>query len=167
MMYYYNRDGVFQKESSREYKSKKGAVDKLTKEGVGAVFDENGQLIMSLVNKVGSVPELKQTGTVDAETVAILTGESGQSLEDESSENNIVGKSLQDDEEIILFNIHTTCDVLNVRVLPDAKSSIVREIKEKNPNKKEHPICKVEHGWGKLKEDPEGWIQLAFARVVS
>ena len=36
MLYYYNRDGKFQKESSKEYKTEKGAVEKLQKEGEGA-----------------------------------------------------------------------------------------------------------------------------------
>ena len=48
MLYYYNRDGRFQKESSKEYKTEKGAVDKLEKEGVGAVFDETGKLVTEL-----------------------------------------------------------------------------------------------------------------------
>lgn len=29
MLYYYNQDGKFQKESSKEYKTEKGAVEKL------------------------------------------------------------------------------------------------------------------------------------------
>ena len=45
MVYYYNRDGKFQKESGREYKTEKGAVERMMKEGVGAVFDETGKLV--------------------------------------------------------------------------------------------------------------------------
>ena len=92
MLYYYNRDGKFQKESSKEYKTEKGAVEKLQKEGEGAVFDETGQMVLSLADK-GEVPEgaldtnedgsvlayneeNEQVGMADAETVAEATGES-------------------------------------------------------------------------------------------
>lgn len=90
MLYYYNVDGKFQKESSKEYKTEKGAMDKLKKEGQGAVFDETGKMILSLVdekdvpegaletNLDGSVPAFDENGqmagTVDAETVEKLTG---------------------------------------------------------------------------------------------
>ncbi len=90
MLYYYNVDGKFQKESSKEYKTEKGAIDKLTKEGKGAVYDEEGTLIMSIAdsqevpegaletNPDGSVPAFDENGqmvgTVDAETVEKLTG---------------------------------------------------------------------------------------------
>lgn len=47
-LFYYNRDGRFQKESSKEYKTEKGAIDKLLKEGKGAVYDETGKLIQSI-----------------------------------------------------------------------------------------------------------------------
>lgn len=92
MLYYYNRDGRFQKESSKEYKTEKGAMDKLQKEGRGAVFDETGKMLISLVdekevpegaldtNEDGSVPAFdennEQAGTADAATVAGATGES-------------------------------------------------------------------------------------------
>lgn len=92
MLYYYNRDGKFQKESSKEYKTEKGALEKLKKEGDGAVFDETGKMVLSLVdtedvpegaldtNKDGSVPAFnennEQVGTVDAEIVAVAVGES-------------------------------------------------------------------------------------------
>lgn len=92
MLYYYNRDGKFQKEASKEYKTEKGAVEKLQKEGQGAVFDETGQLVLSLVDKEdvpegaldtnedGSVPaynaDNEQIGMADAETAAEATGES-------------------------------------------------------------------------------------------
>lgn len=102
MLYYYNRDGIFQKESSKEYKTQKGAVDRLTKEGEGAVYDETGKLIISLTDKVpedalntnedGSVPAYnennEQIGTVDAETVAEATGESVSNAEPSEGETD-------------------------------------------------------------------------------
>lgn len=92
MTYYWNRDGIFQPESSMEYKTQKGAIDRMNKEGEGAVFDETGQLLISLVDEKdvpegaldtdadGSVPvyneENEQIGTVDAQTAAQAAGES-------------------------------------------------------------------------------------------
>lgn len=92
MLYYYNQDGKFQKETGREYKTEKGAVEKLQKEGKGAVFDETGQMMLSFADK-GEVPESafgtnedgsvlayneenEQVGMADAETVAEAAGES-------------------------------------------------------------------------------------------
>lgn len=152
MLYYYNRDGKFQKESSKEYKTEKGAREKLESEGVGAVYDEAGNLIMTLEdhaeNSSDEVTETDDVPETDAEQEEEDVQEAGT-------------------EEQTIFSIHTTCDVLNVRALPDVKSAVIGSISEKEPDKKEHPISKVENGWGKLNEAPGGYIQLAFARVVS
>ena len=158
MLYYYNRDGKFQKESSKEYKTEKGAREKLESEGIGAVYDETGNLIMTLEDHVeNSSDEVPGTDEVPEADAAPET-DAQQEEED-----------IQDagTEEQTIFSIHTTCDVLNVRALPDSKSAVIGSISEKEPDKKEHPISKVENGWGKLNEAPGGYIQLAFARVVS
>ncbi|MCM1161513.1 MAG: hypothetical protein NC412_09845 [Roseburia sp.] len=102
MLYYYNKNGRVQKESSKEYKTEKGAVEKLRKEGQGAVFDETGKMVLSLVdekdvpegaldtNEDGSVPayneDNEQVGIVDAETVAKATGKFEAELEGEPGE---------------------------------------------------------------------------------
>jgi hypothetical protein len=47
MRYYYNYDGVFSKVWGKEYVSKKTALNRLKKEGHGAVFDDTGNLIQA------------------------------------------------------------------------------------------------------------------------
>lgn len=105
MTYYYNKDGKFQPESSMEYKTQKGAVDRMNKEGEGAVFDETGQLLISLVDEKdvpegaldadadGKVPAYneknEQIGTVDAETAALAAG---GSLEEPEQPDGAAGR---------------------------------------------------------------------------
>ena len=161
MLYYYNRDNKFQKESSKEYKTEEGAVNRMTKEGTGSVFDETGKLIASLVdekevpegalntNPDGSVPafdeEGKPVGTVDAATVAEVTGE-------------VVPEKKE-------YLVKTTCDVLRVRSQPDSRSSVVGYIEEKTAEKTTHTILKESNGWGYIKErGKDGWIQLAYTK---
>lgn len=178
MLYYYNRDGRFQKESSKEYKTEKGAVEYLNKEGQGAVFDETGKMIISLVedgevperaldtNADGSIPvfneDNEQVGTVDAETVAKATekfwAESEEQLEGETQEHKQTDRTH--------FDVQTTCDSLRIRSGAGKDYRIVGYIKEKVGNKKNHTIVKEKNGWGKLASG-EGWIELAFSKKVS
>ncbi len=155
MLYYYNRDGKFQKESSKEYKTEKGAREKLESEGVGAVYDDTGKMIATMEDNVeNSDDEVHEDPELDA-----VTEKNGEAEEDGVQDGGA--------EEQNIFYIRTTCDALNIRALPDAKSAVIGIISEKEADKKEHPISKVENGWGKLNEAPGGYIQLAFARVVS
>lgn len=57
MLYYYNRDGKFQKESNIEYKTEKGATERMSKEKQGAVFDETGQMITCFAGQYDFLPE--------------------------------------------------------------------------------------------------------------
>lgn len=196
MLYYYSRDGKFQKGSGKEYKTEKGAVEKLQKEGKGAVFDETGQLVLSLVDKEdvpkgaldtnedGSVPayneENEQVGMVDAETVAEATGESASGAE--ASEDSADSQEQPDgepDEEHHepeeperveqpdrTFDVRTTCDSLRIRAGAGKDYRIVGYIREKAGNKENHAIMKEKDGWGKLASG-EGWIELAFTKRVS
>lgn len=176
MLYYYNRDGKFQKESGKEYKTEKGAVEKLQKEGEGAVFDETGQLVLSLVDKEdvpegaldtnedGSVPayneENEQVEMVDAETVAEATGESASGAE--ASEDSADSQEQPDRT----FDVQTTCDSLRIRAGAGKDYRIAGYIREKAGNKENHAIVKEKDGWGKLASG-EGWIELAFTKKVS
>ena len=115
MTYYYNKDGKFQPESSMEYKTQKGAVDRMNKEGEGAVYDETGQLLISLVDENdvpegaldtdadGNVPAYneknEQVGTVDAETAALAAGESLEEPEEDPEEPVEAEQSNEDPEE--------------------------------------------------------------------
>ncbi len=192
MLYYYNRDGKFQKESSKEYKTEKGAVEKLQKEGEGAVFDETGQMVLSLAdkgevpegaldtNEDGSVPAYnegnEQVGMAEAETVAEATGES---VSDAEASEGAADSQEQPDEEHLepeeperaeqpdrTFDVQTTCDSLRIRAGAGKAYRIVGYIREKAGNKENHAIVKEKDGWGKLASG-EGWIELAFAKKVS
>lgn len=192
MLYYYNRDGKFQKESGKEYKTEKGAVEKLQKEGEGAVFDETGQLVLSLVDKEdvpegaldtnedGSVPayneDIEQIGLADAEAVAEATGESvsdaeategvtdSQEKPDENQHEQEEPKRAEQPDRA--FDVRTTCDSLRIRAGAGKDYRIVGYIREKAGNKENHPIVKEKDGWGKL-AGGEGWIELAFTKKVS
>lgn len=115
MTYYYNKNGEFQPESSVEYKTQKGAVDRMNKEGEGAVFDETGQLIISLVDENdvpegaldtdadGNVPvyneKNEQIGTVDAGTAALAAGESLEEPGEDPEKQDEPKQSNEDPEE--------------------------------------------------------------------
>lgn len=192
MLYYYNRDGKFQKESSKEYKTEKGAVEKLQKEGEGAVFDETGQMVLSLAdkgevpegaldtNEDGSVPAYnegnEQVGMADAGTVAEATGESvsdAEASEDAAeSQGELEGERHEPEEPERTeqsgraFDVQTTCDSLRIRAGAGKDYRIVGYIREKAGNKDNHTITKEKDGWGKLASG-EGWIELAFTKKVS
>ena len=192
MLYYYNRDGKFQKESSKEYKTEKGAVEKLQKEGEGAVFDETGQMVLSLAdkgevpegaldtNEDGSVPayndENEQVGMADAGTVAEATGESvsdAEASEDAAeSQGELEGERHEPEEPERAeqpdrtFDVRTTCDSLRIRAGAGKDYRIAGYIREKAGNKDNHTITKEKDGWGKLASG-EGWIELAFTKKVS
>lgn len=192
MLYYYNRDGKFQKESGKEYKTEKGAVEKLQKERQGAVFDETGQMVLSLVDKEdvpegaldtnedGSVPayneDNEQIGVADAEAVAEATGES---VSDAEATEGVTDSQEKPDEEQHgqeeperaeqpdrTFDVRTTCDSLRIRAGAGKDYRIVGYIREKAGNKENHAIVKEKDGWGKLASG-EGWIELAFTKKVS
>lgn len=189
MLFYYNRDGKFQKESSKEYKTEKGAAEKLQKEGEGAVFDETGQMVLSLAdkgevpegaldtNEDGSVPayneENKQVGMADAETVAEATGESVSDAEASEDAAESQGQPDGEPEEPEraehpgrTFDVQTTCDSLRIRAGAGKDYRIAGYIREKAGNKTSHTIAKEKDGWGKLASG-EGWIELAFTKKVS
>lgn len=196
MLYYYNMDGKFQKESSKEYKTEKGAVEKLQKEGKGAVFDETGNMVLSLAdkgdvpegaldtNEDGSVPayneENEQIGRADDETVIEATGESvsdakaSESAADsqEQLDGETDGEHHEPEEperaeqQDRTFNVRTTCDSLRIRAGAGKDYQIVGYIRERAGNKENHAIMREKDGWGKLASG-EGWIELAFTKKVS
>lgn len=196
MLYYYNMDGKFQKESSKEYKTEKGAVEKLQKEGKGAVFDETGNMVLSLAdkgdvpegaldtNEDGSVPayneENEQIGRADDETVIEATGESvsdakasesaadsQEQLDGETDGEHHGPEELERaEQQDRTFNVRTTCDSLRIRAGAGKDYQIVGYIRERAGNKENHAIMREKDGWGKLASG-EGWIELAFTKKVS
>lgn len=103
MLYYLGKGTEFKKEDCKEYKTLDGALKAAAKDEEFVVWDENGQCIGSLTDDVpegalqtnpdGSVPEFdaerNPAGTVDAETVAAVTGEQQETTgeEQEDGEN--------------------------------------------------------------------------------
>lgn len=92
MLYYLGKGTEFKKEECKEYKTIEGALRAAAKDEELVVWDESGQVIGSLTDDVpegalvtnldGSVPAFdcdgNPVGTVDAETVAELTGNAQQ-----------------------------------------------------------------------------------------
>lgn len=102
MLYYFGKGSKFKKEECKEYKTKDGAEkawEKAVKAGDAdvSVWDENGVLVLGMTDDVpdgvlqtnpdGSVnaydADGNKVGTVDAETVAAVTGESSTGDADE------------------------------------------------------------------------------------
>lgn len=196
MIFYYSQDGNFDTKTNREYKTEKGAAERMQKEGQGTVFDETGQMVLSLAdkgevpeealdtNEDGSVPayneENEQVGMADAETVAEATGESvsdaeasEDAAESQGQPDGEPGEERHEPEEPEraeqpdrTFNVQTTCDSLRIRAGAGKDYRIVGYIREKAGNKEIHAITKEKNGWGKLASG-EGWIELAFTKKVS
>lgn len=100
MLYYLGKGKQFKKEECKEYKTYDGVMKAVVKMEDGVVWDENGQMICTMVdaesvpegaletNPDGSVnaydEEGNMVGTVDAETVAELTGNVQECPQDET-----------------------------------------------------------------------------------
>lgn len=169
MLYYYNRDGKFQKESSKEYKTEKGAVEKLQKEGKGAVFDETGQTVLSIMDKeddperdIDTNEDNEQVGVADAE--ATEEDANGQEKPGEERQENEESEGAEQPDSS--FDVQTTCDVLRIRAKASADSQVIGKIKERAGSKKKYTIVAVKNGWGRLKSGA-GWISLAYTKKVS
>lgn len=92
MLYYLGKGTEFKKEECKEYKTLKNALAAAAKDETLTVWDENGKVVGGLTDNVpegalktnpdGSVPAFDENGhpvgTVDAATVAELTGESAE-----------------------------------------------------------------------------------------
>ena len=92
MLYYLGKGTEFKKEECKEYKTIEGALRAAAKDEAFVVWDENGKVIGGLTDNVpegalktnpdGSVPAFDENGhpvgTVDAATVAELTGEGAE-----------------------------------------------------------------------------------------
>lgn len=97
MLYYLSKGTEFKKEDCKEYKTIDGALRAAAKDETLTVWDENGKVVGGLTDNVpegalntnpdGSVPAFDESGhpvgTVDAATVAELTGEGAETTTDE------------------------------------------------------------------------------------
>lgn len=101
MLYYLGKGTEFRKDECKEYKTVEGALKAATKDENLVVWDETGKVIGSLTDNVpegalkqnpdGSVntydTEGNNAGTVDAQTVAAVTGNEQQTDADEPQSN--------------------------------------------------------------------------------
>lgn len=102
MKYYVGKGTEFKKEECKEYKTLDGALKAAAKDESLVVWDENGEVIGSLTNKVpdgaletnenGSVntynEDGQQVGTVDPATVAAVTGNEQEHPENTAGDEN-------------------------------------------------------------------------------
>jgi len=102
MLYYLGKGTELKKEECKEYKTIEGALRAAAKDEELVVWDENGQVIGSLTDNVpegalqtnpdGSVPAFdgdgNPAGTVDAATVAAVTGNASQGDENGDGQAN-------------------------------------------------------------------------------
>lgn len=102
MKYYVGKGTEFKKEECKEYKTLDGALKAAAKDESLVVWDENGEVIGSLTNKVpdgaletnedGSVntynEDGQQVGTVDPATVAAVTGNEQENPENTTGDEN-------------------------------------------------------------------------------
>lgn len=160
MLYYYNKDGVFQKESSKPYKTEKGAVDRLVKEGVGAVFDETGKMIKSMEN-IQKAPDREPEQSEEKPV------QQNEKLEEPDKETHEGEQSEEESKHFngIPFKVQTTCDSLRIRSGAGRLYSVVGCITEKAGSKTNHLITEEKNGWGRL-QNGAGWIALAFTKRV-
>lgn len=108
MLYYLGKGTEFKKEECKEYKTIDGALKAAAKDEEFVVWDENGNVVGSLTNNVpsgalntnpdGSVPVFNAdgtpAGTVDATTVAAVTGNAPQDDEQTpQSDGNNAGQT--------------------------------------------------------------------------
>lgn len=108
MLYYLGKGTEFKKEECKEYKTIDGALKAAAKDEEFVVWDENGNAVGSLTNNVpsgalntnpdGSVPVFNAdgtpAGTVDAATVAAVTGNAPQDDEQTpQSDGNNAGQT--------------------------------------------------------------------------
>ena len=99
MLYYLGKGTEFKKEECKEYKTLKNALAAAAKDETLTVWDENGKIVGGLTDNVpegalktnpdGSVPAFDENGhpvgTVDAATVAELTGENAETATEEQN----------------------------------------------------------------------------------
>lgn len=126
MLYYLGKGTEFKKEECKEYKTIEGALKAAAKDESFVVWDETGKIIGSLTDNVpeGALQtnpdesvntydaDGNKVGTVDAATVAELTGENEQEAKDEPEDKVIIPQNK--------MRVTVICDgSLNLRRSPE------------------------------------------------
>lgn len=115
MLYYLGKGTEFKKEECKEYKTKDGALKAVAKTEDGVVWDENGQIVVSMVDAADVPPRALETnpdgsvnaydedgnpaGTVDAATVAELTGNEPEAGENGSNDDKTENESSESEKD--------------------------------------------------------------------
>ena len=116
MLYYLGKGTEFKKEECKEYKTIEGALRAAAKDEAFMVWDETGKIVGGLTDNVpegalktnpdGSVPAFDENGhpvgTVDAATVAAVTGQDAQKATGEGAETATDGKNGAEPEKSTL-----------------------------------------------------------------
>ena len=113
MLYYLGKGTEFKKEECKEYKTIEGALRAAAKDEAFMVWDETGKIVGGLTDNVpegalktnpdGSVPAFDENGhpvgTVDAATVAAVTGQDAQKATGEGAETTTDGQNRAEPEK--------------------------------------------------------------------
>ena len=133
MLYYLGKGTELKKEECKEYKTVEGALRAAAKDEELVVWDENGQVIGSLTDDVpegalqtnpdGSVPAFDENGnpagTVDAATVAAVTGNASQ--DDENGDGQANGQSAPENGQ---NEANSASDEENEVIVPQGKMKV-------------------------------------------
>lgn len=138
MLYYLGKGTEFKKENCKEYKTIEGALKAAAKDESFVVWDETGKVIGSLTDNVpngalqensdGSVnaydADGEKVGTVDAETVAELTGENEQEPAQQDKEGK---ENARNDDEATNVSPKQENDENEANTKPEDKVVIPQE----------------------------------------
>lgn len=133
MLYYLGKGTELKKEECKEYKTIEGALRAAAKDEELVVWDENGQVIGSLTDNVpegalqtnpdGNVPAFdgdgNPAGTVDAATVAAVTGNAPQG--DENGDGQANGQSAPENGQ---NEANSASDEENEVIVPQGKMKV-------------------------------------------
>lgn len=169
MLYYVGKGSFLEKGACKEYKTLRGAMSAAQKDAELMVWDEDGNCVG---NEAGDTPEGDTQEAVPGGDEAAAEGDPGDAAgeateggteEAAADPQELTEEPLKGDE---LFWVKTTVDMLYIRTGPSTFSQVIGVIRESRGEKKKHPIKDARYGWGKLAEDPYGWIKLSFTKAV-
>lgn len=149
MVYYVGIDSVLNSETAKMYKTEKGAVAAAEKDSRLTVWDESGRVVRPAGGGASA-------GAEDA----------GAGQRRDAEPDPADGAEEERKEAGVLFFVKTLPDRLNIRLQPKPFGTIIGVIDEKESKKKEHGICDVHDGYGKLSDWPNGWVQLSLTRAT-
>jgi hypothetical protein len=153
----------------------KAALNRLQKEGTGAVFDETGQLIRAAGGETDApeaVQDAPETEPAGAEDAAEQTGSGTEQTESaaEPAENRTEQPEVpaEPDTPDLPYYVVTTCDELMMRSRPFPGAPVVGIICDA-VEKRKYLVTSIKDGWGSVyvpRLGKTGWIALAYTKKV-